>query len=61
MLRRKLLVTLAVGLVALIGVAALVAWPRAERITPENFDRIKEGMSRAEVEAILGPPGDAHK
>jgi hypothetical protein len=51
-------VALAAGLLALVGVAAFVAWPRPDRITRENFDRIKVGMSRAEVEAILGPPGD---
>jgi hypothetical protein len=56
MRRRKLIV--AVGLVVLVAVAAFVAWPRPQRITRENFDRIQDGMSRAEVEAILGPPGD---
>jgi hypothetical protein len=52
--RRKLLVALA----ALAGVVVL--WPRGEpdRITQANFDRIHEGMTRAEVETILGPPGD---
>jgi hypothetical protein len=49
-------VALAVGLAVLAG--ALVLWPRPDRITRENFDRIRKGMSRAEVEAILGPPGD---
>ena len=53
MRRRKLIA--AVGLVA---VGAFVMWPRMDRITRENFDRISKGMSRAEVEAILGPPGD---
>lgn len=28
------------------------------RITPENCNRIELSLSRAEVEAILGPPGD---
>jgi hypothetical protein len=59
MRRRKLLVALT-GL-AVVGAAGavVVLWPRApSRITRENFDRICEGMSRAEVEAILGPPGD---
>ncbi len=40
------------------GVGAFVLWPRPDRITRENYDRIREGMSRAEVEAILGPSGD---
>jgi hypothetical protein len=46
------------GLAALAGAAALALWPRADRVTRANFDRIRVGMSRAEVEAILGPPGD---
>jgi hypothetical protein len=56
MRRRKLIG--AVGLAVLIAVGAFVAWPRPQRITREKFDRIQDGMSRAEVEAILGPPGD---
>jgi hypothetical protein len=50
-------VALAVGLV-LLGAFLGLAWPRPSRVTAANFERIKEGMSRAEVEAILGPPGD---
>lgn len=57
------------GLVALLAAGAVLAWPRANRITRENSDRIAGinlgrlnanggHMSRAEVEAILGPPGD---
>ncbi len=46
------------GLVVLAAVGAFVLWPRADRITRENFDRIREGMGREELEAILGPPGD---
>jgi hypothetical protein len=46
-----------VGLFVL-RLAALLVWPQPDRITQENFDRIRKGMSRAEVEAILGPPGD---
>lgn len=50
----------AVGLivVALVAAGALVLWPRSSRVTRENFRLIRVGMSRAEVEAILGPPGD---
>jgi hypothetical protein len=44
--------------VVLVAGGAFVAWPRPDRVTQENFDRISEGMSRAEVEAILGPAGD---
>jgi hypothetical protein len=55
--RRLRLVALAGLTVVAAGVA--VVWPRPpSRITRENFDRIPTGMSRAEVEAILGPPGD---
>jgi hypothetical protein len=57
MRRRTLLVALA-GLAVVVGAGTVVLWPRADRITLENFDRIKKGMRRAEVEAILGPPGD---
>jgi hypothetical protein len=39
-------------------IAAMVMWPWPERIAERNFTRIAEGMRRAEVEAILGPPGD---
>jgi hypothetical protein len=47
------------GLLVL-GIAAVLAWPQPDLnlVTQENFDRISDGMSRAEVEAILGPPGD---
>ncbi len=58
MRRRKLLWAAVVGLVALAGVAAFALWPRPDRVTTENFDRIHKGMTRGEVEAILGPPGD---
>jgi hypothetical protein len=57
MRRRKLLVVLA-GLAAMVAAGVVVLWPPQNRITQENFDRVREGMSRAEVEAILGPPGD---
>jgi hypothetical protein len=54
--RRQLAV---VGLFALVVIGAFVLWPQEDRITWQNCDRLKEGMSRAEVEAILGgPPGD---
>jgi hypothetical protein len=57
MQRRTQLVVLA-GM-AVVGAAGAVAlWSRADRITRENFARLNTGMSRAEVEAILGPPGD---
>jgi hypothetical protein len=46
------------GVAVVLAVGAVVLWPRPDRITQENFDRLREGMSRGEVEAILGPPGD---
>jgi hypothetical protein len=58
MRRRKLLVALAVGLMALVGFGAFVAWPRPNRVTRQSFDRIELAMRREEVYAILGPPAD---
>jgi SmpA / OmlA family len=53
---------LAVACIALavvaIGAGLLVTLPQTDRITEENFDQIRNGMTRAQVEAILGPPGD---
>src|SRR5262249_51637043 len=40
------------------GWAALAVYTRPPGITPEGFDRIRAGMPKREVEAILGvPPG----
>jgi hypothetical protein len=53
----------AVAVVALLGfgAAALLLWPQPEsvrRFTRELYDRIRPGMSLAEVEGVLGcPPG----
>ncbi len=58
MRRRKLLLGTLLGLALLAGCALFVLWPRPSRVTRENFLRIQLGMSRAEVEAILGAPGD---
>jgi hypothetical protein len=59
MRKRELLVVLA-SLAVLVAAGVVVLWPRGEpdRITQANFDRIHEGMTRAEVETLLGPPGD---
>jgi hypothetical protein len=57
MQRRKLLVALA-GLAVVVTVGVVVLWPRPDRVTPENYACIRLGMSRAEVYALLGPPGD---
>jgi hypothetical protein len=55
--RRKWLAALGV---LLVGTVAFAPWPQlpADRVTRENYDRIEKGMSRAEVEALIGPPGD---
>jgi hypothetical protein len=56
---RKRLKLLTVAVVLLAAGTTFVLWPRPDRITAANCARIREGMSRAEVEAILGgPPGD---
>jgi hypothetical protein len=52
-----LLVALA-GLAVMGAAGAVALWPRADRVTRANCDRIQTGMNRADVEAILGPPGD---
>jgi hypothetical protein len=58
MRRRKLLVALA-GLAVVGAAGAVVLWRRSAHVTRASCDRIRVGMSRAEVEAILGgPPGD---
>jgi hypothetical protein len=56
MRRRKLLA--AAGLATLVAVGAVAMWIGRDRVTLENFSQIKSGMPLAEVEAILGPPGD---
>jgi hypothetical protein len=57
---RRLLALLFVSLALLAVVAAgpILFPPTNPRITPENFERIKEGMTWEEVVGILGPPGD---
>jgi hypothetical protein len=56
---RKRLLLLLLSLAVLIAVFGSFLLPRPDaRITPANCDRIREGMTRQEVEAILGPPGN---
>src|SRR5689334_11291211 len=54
-MRRRLLAALA-GLVCLAFAGLLVLWlyPRHSRLDREHFDAVRVGMSRAEVERILG-------
>jgi hypothetical protein len=50
-----------VGLAVILLVAAdFVLWPQSSpsRITRANCERLCRRMSRADIEAILGPPGD---
>jgi hypothetical protein len=58
MSRRKLRwVAVGLALVALAGTAALtLVWPKTLQFTRKDYDRIDEGMTPADVEAILGPP-----
>jgi outer membrane protein assembly factor BamE (lipoprotein component of BamABCDE complex) len=52
--RTRRLLLIALPAVAVV-VAAWLRWPRTA-ITRENAAKVKEGMTRAEVEAILGGP-----
>ena len=58
MKKRRLL--LGVGVLAVLGMAGMVVWESQPRpgITRANYERIREGMTLVEVEAILGRPGD---
>jgi SmpA / OmlA family len=56
MTARKLRGTVAGLVVVVIVGGAFALWPRDERATRENFDRVQDHMTRAEVEAILGSP-----
>jgi hypothetical protein len=61
MSRRKVQVTRVIALAMLLLAVTLFIWGpsgHADRITRENFDRIQKGVTRAEVEEILGPPED---
>jgi len=46
------------GLAVLMAAATFLFWHGRDRVTAENYERLRKGMTRAEVEAILGPPGD---
>lgn len=55
--RRRLMIELAV-LVVLSAVTAKVMWRPWHAPTQQDCNRVHNGMTRAEVEDILGPPGD---
>jgi hypothetical protein len=42
-----------------LALAALLLLAACSKVTQENFSRIKDGMSEAEVAAILGAPTDS--
>jgi hypothetical protein len=58
MRRAKIVLAAGLGLAVLASVGASAAALRTRRITFENYQRITHGMSREEVEAILGPHRD---
>ena len=58
MRRTRQLVTLVIALLAVVVLAALVFRSGPRPITEEDVNRVENGMSRSEVEAILGPPRD---
>jgi hypothetical protein len=55
---RRRLLPAAVALAVIAG--AVIAWPRLPRpgVTRANYERIRGGMTRAEVEGIFGGPGE---
>jgi hypothetical protein len=44
------------AVLAVVAAGTVAAWPQPDRLTRENYDRIQVGMSRGQVEAILGSP-----
>src|SRR5262249_36079311 len=55
---RKRLVLSAAAVASLATAMAFALWPRSDPVTRANCDRLRPGMTRQEVESILGPPGD---
>jgi hypothetical protein len=50
------LALLVVLMTAIPAPMAQAAWPFKSKVTRENYDKIHNGMSKDEVEAILGKP-----
>jgi hypothetical protein len=57
-MRRRKLFLMLVGLTGVVAAGVVALRPNTDRITTENYERIEIGMTRRQVEAILGPPGD---
>ncbi len=57
MRRRKLRWVLALAALAVVAAGAVLLWLPRDPITRKNYDRIQDGMTRTQAEAILGPPG----
>src|ERR1700722_11712669 len=55
MTRGRWLIVLAVLIVAVAGVGVYSLIPPEPGVTVENFGRLHKGMTRGQVEAILGP------
>jgi hypothetical protein len=52
--RRRWLLFGLPAMLVLLGVAAVLLWSPATVITPENAEKIENGMTLAEVEQVLG-------
>jgi hypothetical protein len=56
MTRRRLFAIACIVALAACAIGLWLLWPAPSAITRENAAKIKDGMTRAEVEAILGGP-----
>ena len=45
-----------IALLSLAATAFIIGYGASSKINKENFDKVKEGMTKAEVVAILGEP-----
>jgi hypothetical protein len=57
-MRRRTLLVAGGGLAVVVAAGAMVLWSPTNLVTEENCKRIHQGMTRTQVEEILGPPGD---
>jgi len=58
-MRRRKLRWVLVGLaIVLVGGAAFMAWSRPDPLRVDNFKLLRVGMSKPEVYAVLGRPGE---